>query len=134
MLFSGEMNLCWGNLLGEDFFWCSATSRHFLCILFFKDWIIYWYPEPPNSCSWGSKNIWCSMHFGKDIFASWKDYCFYVFVDYICISVNFYVKYYMEKVLQELFWVHFFGCPYHSNSTKRHLDAALWWGDEEIFG
>ena len=32
---------------------------------------------------------------------------------------------YMEKVLQELFGVHFFGCPYHSNGTKIHLDAAL---------
>ena len=31
----------------------------------------------------------------------------------------------MEKVLQEFFWVHFFGCPYRSNGTKLHLDAAL---------
>ena len=31
----------------------------------------------------------------------------------------------MEKVLQELFWVHFFGRSHHSNSTKIHLDAAL---------
>ena len=32
---------------------------------------------------------------------------------------------YIWKVLQELFWVHFFGCPYCSDSTKIHLDAAL---------
>ena len=31
----------------------------------------------------------------------------------------------MEKVLQELFCLHFFGQPYHSNGTKIHLDAAL---------
>ena len=31
----------------------------------------------------------------------------------------------MGKVLQELFWAHFFGCPYRSNGTKIHLDAAL---------
>ena len=31
----------------------------------------------------------------------------------------------MKKVLQELFWVHFFGHPYSSNGTKIHLDAAL---------
>ena len=31
----------------------------------------------------------------------------------------------MKKVLQELFWVHFFGHPYCSNGTKIHLDAAL---------
>ena len=31
----------------------------------------------------------------------------------------------MEKELQELFWVHFFGHPYRSNGTKIHLDAAL---------
>ena len=31
----------------------------------------------------------------------------------------------MKKVLQELFWVHFFGHPYRSNGTKIHLDAAL---------
>ena len=34
-------------------------------------------------------------------------------------------KIYAEKVQQELFWVHFLGYPYHSNSTKIHLDAAL---------
>ena len=28
-------------------------------------------------------------------------------------------------MLQELFWVHFFGHPYHSNATKIHLDVAL---------
>ena len=32
----------------------------------------------------------------------------------------------MEKVLQEIFWVHFFGRPYHSNGTKIHLDVTLW--------
>ena len=31
----------------------------------------------------------------------------------------------MEKVLQELFWVHFLGCRYCSNGTKIHLDLAL---------
>ena len=31
----------------------------------------------------------------------------------------------MEKVVLELFWAHFFECPYHSNSTKIHLDATL---------
>ena len=31
----------------------------------------------------------------------------------------------MKKVLQELFWPHFFGRPYRSNGTKIHLDAAL---------
>ena len=34
-------------------------------------------------------------------------------------------KIYAEKVQQELFWVRFLGYPYHSNSTKIHLDAAL---------
>ena len=31
----------------------------------------------------------------------------------------------MEKVLQELSWVHFFGHPYCLNGTKIHLDVAL---------
>ena len=31
----------------------------------------------------------------------------------------------MSKVLQELFWTYFFGCPYCSSSAKIHLDAAL---------
>ena len=31
----------------------------------------------------------------------------------------------MEKVLQELFWVHFFGRPYRSKGTKTSLDAEL---------
>ena len=31
----------------------------------------------------------------------------------------------MEKVLQERFWAHFFGHPYHSSGTKIHLDASL---------
>ena len=31
----------------------------------------------------------------------------------------------MQKVLQELLREHFLGRPYHSNSTKIHLDAAL---------
>ena len=33
---------------------------------------------------------------------------------------------YIWKVLQELFWAYFSGHPYHSNSTKIHLDAALY--------
>ena len=28
-------------------------------------------------------------------------------------------------MLQELFWAHFFGLPYHSNVNKIHLDVAL---------
>ena len=28
-------------------------------------------------------------------------------------------------MLHELFWTHFFGRSYHSNSTNIHLDAAL---------
>ena len=32
---------------------------------------------------------------------------------------------YMWKVLQELSWAHFFGCPYRSNGNKIHMDAAL---------
>ena len=32
----------------------------------------------------------------------------------------------MEKVLQETFWTHFFGHPYHWNGTKIPLDAKLW--------
>ena len=31
----------------------------------------------------------------------------------------------MEKVLQELFWVQFFGWSYRSNSSKIHMDVAL---------
>ena len=31
----------------------------------------------------------------------------------------------MEKVLQEFFWEHIFGCPYCLNSTKIHLDETL---------
>ena len=27
-------------------------------------------------------------------------------------------------MLQELSWAHYFGCTYHSNVTKIHLDAA----------
>ena len=30
----------------------------------------------------------------------------------------------MEKVLQELFWAHFFGRPYRPNGTEIHLDAT----------
>ena len=40
--------------------------------------------------------------------------------------ILFLCEIYMEKVLQELFWVHSYGCPYRSNSTKIHLDAALY--------
>ena len=39
--------------------------------------------------------------------------------------IQFLREIYMEKVLQELFWVPFFGCPYCSNSTKIHLHATL---------
>ena len=39
--------------------------------------------------------------------------------------IQFLREIYMEKVLQELFWVPFFGCPYRSNSTKIHLDVTL---------
>ena len=34
------------------------------------------------------------------------------------------MKYTWKKVLQELFWVNFFGCLYHANGTKMHLDVA----------
>ena len=39
--------------------------------------------------------------------------------------IQFLHEIYMEKVLQELVWVPFFGCPYHSNGTKLHLVVAL---------
>ena len=38
---------------------------------------------------------------------------------------QFLCEIYMGKRTQELFWVHFFGCPYCSNSTKTHLDVVL---------
>ena len=39
--------------------------------------------------------------------------------------IKFLHEIYTENVLQELFWAHFFGHPYHRNGTKIHLDAAL---------
>ena len=39
--------------------------------------------------------------------------------------IQFLCEIYMENELQELFWVHFFGCPHHSNGTKVHVDVAL---------
>ena len=39
--------------------------------------------------------------------------------------IQFLHEIYMEKVLQELVWVPFFECPYHSNGTKLHLVVAL---------
>ena len=38
----------------------------------------------------------------------------------------------MKKVLEEIFWVYFFGHPYHSNGTRIHLDAALFLGFPEF--
>ena len=62
------------------------------------------------------KNIWCSMHLGKDICASWKDFCFSVFL----ISFSFSMKY-----IWKMCYKNFFGCPYRSNGIKIHLDMAL---------
>ena len=39
--------------------------------------------------------------------------------------IQFLREIYMEKVLQELFWVPFFGRPYRSNSTRIHLGVTL---------
>ena len=66
-----------------------------------KDWIVWRYPKTPNNCSCVSKNICCSLHLGKDIWFSWKDFCFYVFVDYI--SFRFYVKYIWKKCYKNVF-------------------------------
>ena len=30
----------------------------------------------------------------------------------------------MGKVLQELFWAHFLGCPYNSNGTKTNISGC----------
>ena len=39
--------------------------------------------------------------------------------------IQFLPEIYLEKVLQEIFWVDFFGRSYRSNGTKIHLDTAL---------
>ena len=62
------------------------------------------------------------MHLGKDIFVAWKDLFLSIPGLYF---IQFIREIYMENVLQELFWVHFFGHPYRSNGTKTDLDAAL---------
>ena len=41
-----------------DIFW----AYHFLEV---KDWIVQRYPKPPNGCNWGTKNIWCWMHWAR---------------------------------------------------------------------
>ena len=58
------------------------------------------------------------MHLGKDVWASWNDFCFEVFADYIPFS--FYVKYIWEKCYKN-----FLGRPYRSNGTKILLDTAM---------
>ena len=37
--------------------------------------------------------------------------------------ISFLCEIYMEKVLQELIWVHFYVCPNYSNGIKIHLDG-----------
>ena len=62
------------------------------------------------------------MHLGKDICLLKR----FLFLSICRLSfILFLREIYMEKVLQELFWAHFFGRPYRSNGTKIHLDAAL---------
>ena len=39
-----------------------------------KYWIVQWYSKTSNGCSWVSKNIWCSMRLGKDIWVPFKRY------------------------------------------------------------
>ena len=63
-----------------------------------KDWIVMWYPQTSNNCSWVSKNIFCSMHLGKDIWVSWKNNFCWVFADYV--SFRFYVKH----IWKNIFW------------------------------
>ena len=63
------------------------------------------------------------MHLGKDSWASWNDFCFEVFADYIPFS--FYVKYIWEKCYKNFLGRSFYGCSYRSNGTKIHLDTAM---------
>ena len=44
---------------------------------------------------------------------------------FLSISVNFYVKNIYGKRVIGTFWADLFGCPYRSNDTKIHLEAAL---------
>ena len=57
-----------------------------------------WYPQTSNNCSCVSKNIFCSMHLGKDIWVSWKNNFCWVFADYV--SFRFYVKH----IWKNIFW------------------------------
>ena len=63
-----------------------------------KDWIVMWYPQTSNNCSCVSKNIFCSMHLGKDIWVSWKNNFCWVFADHV--SFRFYVKH----IWKNIFW------------------------------
>ena len=73
--------------------WCIHRAYRLLEV---KDWIVKWYPQTPNNCSWVSKNILCSMHLGKDIRVSWIKIFFWVFVDYIWF--RFYVKHIWKNI------------------------------------
>ena len=62
------------------------------------------------------------MHLGKNICVSWKNFCFWVFLDYI--SFSFYVKYMWKKCYKNFFG-RFFWVPIPCKSTEIHLDVAL---------
>ena len=63
------------------------------------------------------------------VFSAFGEGCLCLLKMFLSICRLYFIQFlheiYMEKVLQELVWVPFFGCPYHSNGTKLHLVVAL---------
>ena len=79
-------------------------------------------PNPPMVVAECQKMLDIQCIWGR-IFVSLEKILVFKYSDTIFHLV--FCEIYMEKVLQELFWAHFFVHQYHSNGTKIHLDAAL---------
>ena len=68
-------------------------------------------------CSWGTENIWCSLYLGKDISLE----KIFVFKYSETVFHVVFIWNMQEKMLQELFWLHFLRHPICLNSSKIHL-------------
>ena len=88
-----------------------------------KDWIVWWYSNPPSSCcSCVFKIIWCSMHLGKDMCASCK---FFVLkysqtIFYSVFTWNIY-----RKSFTRTFWGSFF-CAHAVQTVLKYIWMRHW--------
>ena len=62
------------SVLHSDIFWAYG-----FLIVSMK--MFQWHSKPSHDGGWGSNNTWHSLFLEKNIFVSWKDFCFWAFVD-----------------------------------------------------